>query len=130
VLLEPNSAEPAFCLPRTLAYYMWCCSQSDAPPGSGVTDLLFRPLAPDQRGFKDAALCSASLAARVRLHLQAAGLFAGETVHSFRRGALQAAEAAGGEVAALLGLGQLRSLATLARYLDRHRHQRNVRPRQ
>ncbi|GLC46554.1 hypothetical protein PLESTB_001621600 [Pleodorina starrii] len=129
VLLEPNSAEPALCIPRTLAHYVWCCSQPDAPAGSAVVDLLFRPLAADKRSFKDTALTSASLAARVRLHLEAAGLHDQETVHSFRRGALQAAEAAGGEVPTLLGLGQLRSLATLSRYLDRHRHERDVRPR-
>ncbi|GLC60952.1 hypothetical protein PLESTB_001699300 [Pleodorina starrii] len=129
VLLEPNSAEPALCIPRTLAHYVWCCSQPDAPAGSAVVDLLFRPLAADKRSFKDTALTSASLAARVRLHLEAAGLHDQEAVHSFRRGALQAAEAAGGEVPTLLGLGQLRSLATLSRYLDRHRHERDVRPR-
>ena len=122
VVLAPNSAEPALCIPRTLALYLWWCRQPDAPPGSPVDDLLFRPLAPDQRGFKGTALRSASLAARLRLHLRAANLYEGETVHSFRRGSLQAAESAGEDVAALLGLGQLRSVATLSRYLDRNRH--------
>ena len=127
--LVPNPAEPAFCLLRTLAYYRWCCGQPDARAGSTVRDLLFRPLAPDQQGFKETALRSASLAARVRLHLQGAGLYEGETVHSFRRGALQASEASGEGVPALLAFGQLRSAATLGRYLDPHRHERDVRPR-
>jgi hypothetical protein len=56
------------------------------------------------------------------LHLAAAGLYESETVHSFRRGALQATEAAGLEVPSLLELGQLRSAVTLARYLDRFQH--------
>jgi integrase len=97
VLLEPHPVEPAFCIPRTMALYMWCCSQPDAQPGSVISDLLIRPLAPDRRGFKDSALRSAGLVARIRLHLRAAGLYDGETVHSFRRGALQAVEAAGGD---------------------------------
>ncbi|GLC36415.1 hypothetical protein PLESTM_000444000 [Pleodorina starrii] len=132
VWLLPNAIEPAFCVPRTLAFYQWCCGRPDSPPGGAITDLLFRPLTEDQRGFKPSALQSATLAARIRKHLVDAGLYENETVHSFRRGALQAAAAAGGSTSALLDFAQLRSTVTLARYLDRSRHEpdeRNVRPR-
>ncbi|KAG2427501.1 hypothetical protein HXX76_012434 [Chlamydomonas incerta] len=56
------------------------------------------------------------------LHLAAAGLDDGETCHSFRRGALQAAHRSGASSAELMALGQIRSLSTLNRYLDPGRH--------
>ncbi|KAG2436840.1 hypothetical protein HXX76_006360 [Chlamydomonas incerta] len=105
VYLAPDLWEPRLSVPRVLALYLALCSAPDAPPGSRVQDLLFRPLTPDQRGFKDAPLSSSSMGARLRLHLHAAGLYGGETVHSFRRGALQNAQATGLPEASLLEKG-------------------------
>ncbi len=44
-----------------------------------MADLLFRPLTPKRRGFKESSLRSSSLASRIHLHLAAAGLYEGET---------------------------------------------------
>ncbi|KXZ41000.1 hypothetical protein GPECTOR_1018g287 [Gonium pectorale] len=129
VWLFPNPSEPAFCAVGTLALYLRLSSQSAALPGVAVSDAFFRPLTADRRGFAAGPLRSAALSARVRLHLQESQLYDGETVHSFRRGALQAASADGAGTPALLGFGQLRSVATLERYLDRGRHERVTRAR-
>ncbi|KXZ45432.1 hypothetical protein GPECTOR_54g172 [Gonium pectorale] len=121
VFLEPNPGRPELCFPRTLALYMWRSAQPGAP-GCAVRSWLFRPLTSDRRGFKEEPLSSSALGARIRRHLRDADLYAGETSHSFRRGALQAAAAEGVGTAGLMGLGQIRSPAILARYLDPHRH--------
>jgi integrase len=129
VWLWPNPAALAFCVPRVLGLYLWLCRQPGAPPGSAVVDYLFRPLTPDQRSFKAIPLRTSTLSARLKLHLQAAGLYAGETCHSFRRGALQAAAGDGASTEELLRFSQLRTPAILKRYLDGERHLRDVRPR-
>jgi integrase len=129
IWIWPNAEAPGFCVPRVLGYYMWLSRQPDAAPGSRIDDLLFRPLTPDQRGFKSAALRTSTLSARLKLHLQAAGLYAGETVHSFRRGALQTAAGGGASDAELMGLSHIRTPAVLGRYLDTERHLRDKRAR-
>ncbi|KXZ45895.1 hypothetical protein GPECTOR_49g479 [Gonium pectorale] len=100
---------------------MWRASQPDAP-GCAVQEWLFRPLTANRRRFKEEPLSSSALGARVHRHLRDAELYAGETNHSFRRGALQAAAADGLGTAELMRLGQIRSPGILARYLDRVRH--------
>ena len=130
IFLMPDVAEPRLSIPRVLALYMALCSAADAPPGSAVADLLFRPLAPDGKRFKETPLSSSAMGARLRMHLVAAGLYGGETVHSFRRGSLQNAQAVGLPPSSLLDLGQLRTPAVLERYLDSSRHLgRDVRAR-
>ncbi|GLC46805.1 hypothetical protein PLESTB_001801300 [Pleodorina starrii] len=121
VMLEPNAA-PEMCLVRALAEYMQACGAPGAPPGSGLTGYLFRPLRADHTGFREAPLGSSGLTYRLRQHLQQAGLYGGETCHSFRRGTLQHMEANGAETAAMLARGQMRQTATLQRYLDPLRH--------
>jgi integrase len=49
---------------------------------------LFRPLNRQRDGFEDVPLSSAALRKRVQIHLKDAGLFEGETLHSFRRSAV------------------------------------------
>ncbi|GLC41162.1 hypothetical protein PLESTB_001797700 [Pleodorina starrii] len=110
--------EMGFCFVRTLAQYLGFCRRGGWP----VQGYLFRPLEPNQSGFSERPLGSAALSARLRLHLQGAGLYEGETCHSFRRGALQHARSVGVPTAGLLELGQMRSLGTLQRYLDPSRH--------
>ncbi|GIL93774.1 hypothetical protein Vretimale_78, partial [Volvox reticuliferus] len=121
VYLQSNPTCPARCFPRTLALYMWRARQPDAD-GFQVVDHLFRPLRPNRLAFKEEPLSSSALGARVRRHLHAAGLYEGETNHSFRRGALQAAAQQGLDESALKALGQIRSSAVLARYTDPTRH--------
>jgi integrase len=56
------------------------------PIGDGF---LFRPLRRDRRGFRQEAIASGALRLRIQNLLKRAGLFAGETLHSFRRSAAQ-----------------------------------------
>jgi hypothetical protein len=63
-------------------------------------------------------MSSSGLTSRSRQHLKSAGLYNGKTCHSFRRGALQHAQALGADEASLMALGQMRSAGTLKRYLD------------
>ena len=116
-LLSPCSVV-AECFVSTLALYQLACSQHGFP----LCGVLFRPRRADQHGFEECPMSSSDLCFRLRTHLQLAGLYDGETCHSFRRGALQYQQAQGGTVDQLLGLSQLRSTATLQRYLDPGRH--------
>ena len=111
------------CPIRALAEYSRVCLLPGAPAGSAITNYLFRPLRSDHAGFKESAMSSSGLTYRLRQHLQSAGLYDGETCHSFRRGALQHAQAAGLDEASLMALGQMRSAGTLKRYLDPTRHE-------
>jgi hypothetical protein len=68
---------------------------------------LFWPLTRQRDGFEDVPLSSAALRKRVQIHLKDAGLFEGETLHSFRRSAVQnAAKMEGYDVARLMELGR------------------------
>lgn len=107
---------------RTLALYQGLCGLPSAPPGAALTGFLFKPLRSDRKGFEESALSSSSLGSRLRLHLTLAGLYEGESCHSFRRGTLQHAAAQGADRPALQEFAQLRSAAVLERYLDTERH--------
>jgi integrase len=50
---------------------------------------LFPPLTRKRDGFEDSALSSNALRRRIQQHLRDAGLINGETLHSFRRSAVQ-----------------------------------------
>jgi integrase len=62
--------------------------QQGHPPGEGC---LFRPMNRQRSGFKNEALSANALRKRIQLHLKEAGLYAGETPHSFQRSAVQSA---------------------------------------
>jgi integrase len=62
--------------------------ETDQPVGMGS---LFRPLNKRRDGFEEEALSSSALRKRIQQHLKDAGLFEGETLHSFRRSAVQRA---------------------------------------
>jgi integrase len=71
---------------------------------------LFRPLNRRRDEFEDEALSASALRKRVQQHLKDAGLYEGETVHSFRRSAVQrAAEIEGFDVPKLMALGRWKS---------------------
>jgi integrase len=50
---------------------------------------LFRPLTRDRKGFRQEAIAAGALRLRIQSVLKKAGLFEGETLHSFRRSAAQ-----------------------------------------
>jgi hypothetical protein len=80
---------------------------------------LFRPLNRQRDGFEDVPLSSAALRKRVQSHLKDAGLFDGETLHSFRRSAVQnAAKMEGYDVARLMELGRWKSYAAFRLYIE------------
>jgi integrase len=56
------------------------------PVGDGF---LFRPFSRDRRSFRQEAITASALRLRVQKALKGAGLFEGETLHSFRRSAAQ-----------------------------------------
>jgi integrase len=56
------------------------------PVGEGF---LFRPLTRDRKGFRQKAIAAGALRLRIQAVLKRAGVFEGETLHSFRRSAAQ-----------------------------------------
>lgn len=121
--------DPALCPVVALREYYDACSLPNAAPGLAITTYLFRPLTRDGKSFKPAALQSNALQDRLHSYLAAAKLYNGESCHSLRRGALQAAATAGVSNAELHALGQIRTPAILQRYLDNGRHQGQHRTR-
>jgi hypothetical protein len=83
------------------------------------TENLFRPLNKRRDGFKNGALSANALRKRIQQHLKEAGLYEGETLHSFRRSAVQgAAEMEGFDVLRLMALGRWKSYAAFRRYIE------------
>lgn len=94
--------------------------QEKVPLGRGF---LFRPLNKQRNGFEDEPLKSAALSRRVRKHLTDAGLFEGETLHSFRRSAVQnAAGIEGFDVKKLMQRGRWTSYAAFKVYVSEIEH--------
>jgi integrase len=90
--------------------------QTGHPIGMGN---LFRPLNRRRDGFEETALSANALRKRIQLHLKEAGLYEGETLHSFRRSAVQsAAEVEGFNVAKLMELGRWKSYAAFRLYVE------------
>jgi integrase len=86
------------------------------PVGMGY---LFRPLNRSRDGFEDKALSANALRKRVQLHIKEAGLYEGETLHSFRRSAVQgAAEIEGYNVPKLMALGRWKSYSAFRLYIE------------
>jgi integrase len=80
---------------------------------------LFRPLTRKRDGFEDSALSSNALRRRIQQHLRDAGLFEGETLHSFRRSAVQnAASIEGYDVRRLMELGRWKSYAAFRIHVE------------
>ena len=107
------------CAIRALARYLAAVTSLGAP----ASRYLFRPLDRTQTTFADSPFSTAAIAARLRLHLQTAGLYEGEAAHSFRRGSLQHDAATGATLPDLHARGQIRSPATLQLYLHPTRHE-------
>jgi integrase len=80
---------------------------------------LFRPLNRSRDGFADTPLSAGALRKRLQQHLKDAGLFDEETLHSFRRSAVQgAAEIEGYDVPKLMALGRWKSYAAFRIYIE------------
>jgi hypothetical protein len=92
--------------------------------GQPIEDgFLFRPLNRKRNGFMNEALKSDAMRRRVQKHLKAAGLFEGETLHSFRRSAVQhSADIEGYNVKHLMEFGRWRSYAAFRLYIDEIEH--------
>jgi integrase len=87
------------------------------PVGTGP---LFRPMNKQRSGFNGEALSANALRKRVQQHLKDAGLYDGETLHSFRRSAVQsAAEIEGFDVTRLMALGRWKSSMQHLRFTSR-----------
>jgi hypothetical protein len=84
---------------------------------------LFRPLNKSRTGLKDEPLKENALRKRIQKHLTSAGLFEGETLHSFRRSAVQnAAELEGFDVEKLMKRGRWSSHSAFKRYIEEIQH--------
>jgi hypothetical protein len=84
---------------------------------------LFRPLNRSRTGFLDEPLKSAALKKRVQQHLAKANLFEGETLHSFRRSAVQnAAEIKGYDLGDLMQQGRWASYSAFWLYVEETEH--------
>jgi integrase len=80
---------------------------------------LFRPVNKRRDGFEETALTASALRKRIQSHLKDAGLYEGETLHSFRRSAVQgAAEMEGFNVSKLMALGRWKSYAAFRLYVE------------
>jgi hypothetical protein len=80
---------------------------------------LFRPLKRKRDGFEDSALSSNALRRRIQQRLRDAGIFDGETLHSFRRSAVQnAASIEGYNITRLMELGRWKSYAAFRIYIE------------
>jgi integrase len=84
---------------------------------------LFRPLNRSRSRFRDEPVKSSALKKRVQQHLAKANLFEGETLHSFRRSAVQhAAEIEGFDVERLMKRGRWSSYAAFRLYIEEIEH--------
>lgn len=88
--------------------------------GVNVGDgFLFRPVTRRRDGFETCALSSGAMNRRIQRHMQRAGVFNGETLHSFRRSAAQhAAELEGYDVAKLMARGRWKSRSAFRVYVE------------
>jgi hypothetical protein len=108
-----------FCFLRRLLAFVHHCKGAGFP----ISSYLFRPLDGSKKSFKEQAYLSSGLWHSIAKYLTLAGLFEGETAHSFRRGGMQAAfytgSASFGEVQQR---AQLKSASIVKRYLNPARH--------
>jgi hypothetical protein len=84
---------------------------------------LFRPLTTNRKGFKDKPLKSGTLKKRVQVHMTKADLFEGESLHNFRRPAVQhAAKIEGYDVTKLMQRGRWKSYTAFRLYVEEIEH--------
>ncbi|GAQ91115.1 hypothetical protein KFL_007300010, partial [Klebsormidium nitens] len=96
------------------------CEEYGDPIGQGF---LLRPLNERRNGFKKEAMSSGTLRRRIQQRLKDASLFEGETLHSFRRSAVQhAAEIEGYDVEKLMKRGRWSSYAAFRLYIEEIEH--------
>ena len=101
-----------------LTFYLNACTQL----GFGVTRYMFRPRVPGNRVLAETPYSNSSLSTNLRAHLTAMGEYGGESMHSFRRGMLQTAHAAGVPKSVLQQHAQMKGSDNLEKYLDVERH--------
>jgi hypothetical protein len=75
--------------PTFLEMVAWLVKETEAIGQPVGTGFLFRPLSRDRRSFRQEAITAGALRLRIQKALRRAGLFEGETLHSFRRSAAQ-----------------------------------------
>lgn len=112
----PVNTDPQLCAVRWLrTFYQWQRQRTRCQPSgpifTSVRDTTVR-------------LTSQAAGARVRHNVATYGRGGGETMHSFRRGHVQAAQAAGETPAVTMQRAGMRSPATFAKYADCGRHLR------
>jgi integrase len=84
---------------------------------------LFKPTNRRRDGFVNEPLSSDAMRRRVQKHLKDAGLYAGETLHSFRRSAVQhAADIEGYDIKKLMEFGRWQSYAAFRLYIEEIEH--------
>ena len=110
--------------PYSFIWSLWelqqqCASEEVLQPLT-VTSYLFRPL--EGRLLANRPLTADGAYQRFVGALKAAGLYAGESLHSFRRGRLQSLQAEGLARPELMLHGHIRAESTTRRYLDPTRH--------
>lgn len=85
----------------------------------GETGFLFRALNRSRNGFDEKPITSSALRKRIQKRLQEAGLFEGETLHSFRRSAVQhAAIELKYDVKKLMDLGGWKTFSSFKLYVE------------
>jgi integrase len=81
--------------------------------------LLFRPLTRDRKRFRCEAITAGALRQRIKKVLKRAGLYEGETLHSFRRSAAQhAVEVRGCTVEGAMRLGRWKTFSAFRGYVE------------
>ena len=96
--------------------------------GQGLGPFLFSPLRRDGSGLDTGrGLSSAAMTKRIEGHLRRLHLYAGESIYSLKRGAMQHAFFARGETLQAIGeAADIDTPAVVGLYLDPTRHQRPV----
>lgn len=101
---------------QSAARLISACDEARVPVGSGF---LFRPLNERKDAFKMEPMSSGTMRRRIQQRLKDAGLFEGETLHSFRRSAVQhAAGIEGYNVEKLMQRGRWSSYAAFRLYIE------------
>lgn len=114
---EPSSVIPVERgFTEAAARLIHACDQVGDPVGLGY---LFRPLNERRNGFKPEPMSSGTMRRRIQQRLKEAGLYEGETLHSFRRSAVQhAASIEGYNVERLMQRGRWASYAAFRLYIE------------
>lgn len=99
------------------------CLAAHTAAGHPITNFLTRPQAPSKDSFLEKALTSAITGARLKKHLQDAGVYRGQITHGTRRGSMQHAVYEKGWTSEAAGQqAQIRTDRVVKTYLDRAGH--------